>query len=250
MMMRYLPLLVKRNIKRLVVYSHPALKRVFANIPGGNHIDVVPITEALPFDAFDLYCPIMSLPYLFKTRLDTIPNKVPYLFIPEEMKQWWRTRLAEITGVKVGLVWAGGKLASTDKNRSILIKKFALLTAMEGVRWVNLQKGQESGQLKELGWDLIDWMDECEDYLETAALVDQLDLVISVDTSVAHLAGALGKPVWLLNRFNSEWRWLLGREDSPWYPSMRIFRQRERGDWHGVIKQVADVLMKLPPTSR
>lgn len=107
---------------------------------------------------------------------------------------------------------------------------------------VSLQKGEEAGQLKDLGWDILDLMDMCDDYLDTASLVFNLDLVISVDTSVAHLAGALGKPVWLLNRFESEWRWMLDRSDSPWYPKTKIFRQTEKGNWDSVIRRVAEEL--------
>jgi ADP-heptose:LPS heptosyltransferase len=110
---------------------------------------------------------------------------------------------------------------------------------------ISLQKGEESAQLKDLGWDFIDWMEECEDFLDTAGLINELDLVISVDTSVAHLAGALGKPVWLLNRFESEWRWMLERTDSPWYPGMKIFRQQELGNWESAINLVAEELVTL-----
>jgi ADP-heptose:LPS heptosyltransferase len=114
-----------------------------------------------------------------------------------------------------------------------------------GVAFVSLQKGDPAAELDEMGWPILDWMNECEDFSETAALVVNLDLVISVDTSVAHLAGALGKPVWLLNRFESEWRWQLDREDSPWYPTMRIFRQSALNDWDGVVERVASELGRL-----
>jgi len=114
-----------------------------------------------------------------------------------------------------------------------------------GVSFVSLQKGKDADQLKQSGWKVHDWMDECEDFLDTAAVIEQLDLIICVDTAVAHLAGALGKPVWMLNRFESEWRWMLEREDSPWYPTMRIFRQSRSGDWDDVIARVASALKKL-----
>ena len=104
---------------------------------------------------------------------------------------------------------------------------------------MSLQKGKDADQIKQSSRKIHDWMDECEDFLDTAAVIEQLDLVISVDTAVAHLAGAMGKPVWMLNRFESEWRWMLEREDSPWYPTMRIFRQSRRGDWDDVIARVA-----------
>jgi hypothetical protein len=114
-----------------------------------------------------------------------------------------------------------------------------------GVTFISLQKGGPAAELAEMSWPILDWMNECEDFSDTAALVVNLDLVISVDTSVAHLAGALGKPVWLLNRFESEWRWQLDREDSPWYPTMRIFRQSALNDWDGVVERVASELGRL-----
>jgi Tfp pilus assembly protein PilF len=243
MMMRYLPLLRQRGLKRLVLYCYPQLMRVMFCMPGIDQI--VPITDPLPFGDFDLYCPIMSLPYLFQTRLESIPANVPYLVVPEEMKQKWHMRLAEVPGLKVGLVWAGNQAASFDKIRSIPLNLFAPLHDSGGISFVSLQKGDRLQQLHKFEGQLIDWMDECKDYLDTAALVEQLDLIISVDTSVAHLAGALGKPVWLLNRFESEWRWMLDREDSPWYPSMRIFTQPVRNDWDSVVKRVGEELAVL-----
>lgn len=243
MMMRYIPLLKKMGLKLLTVYCFTSLRQLMQCMPDVD--DAVPVTDPLPFGRFDLFCPIMSLPYLFQTRLETIPNEVPYLKVPKISGQAWRERLDGIHGIKVGLVWAGGKITNTDARRSIPLAKFEPLLAIDGVSWVSLQKGEESLQLKELGWNFHNRMDECNNFLDTAALVDQLDLVISVDTSVAHLAGALGKPVWLLNRYESEWRWLLDRTDSPWYPTMRIFRQAERGDWDKILKRVSEELLKL-----
>jgi tetratricopeptide (TPR) repeat protein len=240
MMMRYLTLLKHKGLKRLIVYSVPTLRRVLQSLPDVD--EVVSDEGPLPCG---LYCPMLSLPHLFKTSLESVPGNVPYLNVPEEMKQKWRSRFAGMTGKKVGLVWAGGKLTGTDKIRSIPLSRFASMREIDGVNLVSLQKGEEAIQLTELGWDLFDQMDECEDFLDTAALVNELDLVISVDTSVAHLAGALGIYVWLLNRFESEWRWMLDREDSPWYPTMRIFRQKTRGDWDGVLSLVMGELVEF-----
>lgn len=236
MMIRYLPLISQMHPKHIVVYCEKPLKRIIQCLPGID--DVITMTEQLPFGRFDLYCPMMSLPYIFKTRLESVPRSVPYLFVPEDMKQRWRKRFADVPGIKVGLVWAGKKSYRENNSRSILLRQFSPLQEINGVQLVSLQK-REEGKSEEPGWNLLDWMDECGDLLDTAALIEQLDLVVSVDTSIAHLAGALGKPVWLLNRFGSEWRWLLDREDSPWYPSMRIFRQEQRGDWDSVIKRLA-----------
>ncbi len=240
MMMRYLTLLVRQAPRQLIVCCEPPLIRLFQNFPG---VDRVVSMPELPFGSFDLYCPTMSLPYLFRTRLDSIPNQVPYITIPEAVKQLWRSRLAAIDGLKVGLVWAGKGTYAKNRVRSISLQQFGPLLEIDGPRFFSLQKGDGAGQWMELGWDIVDYMDECADLLDTAALVGQLDLVISVDTSVAHLAGALGKTVWLLNRFGSEWRWLLDREDSPWYPTMRIFRQEQQEGWTDVIKRIADALV-------
>ncbi len=251
MMMRYLPLLKQRGVTRLVVHCYPVLQRVFQSI--GAVDGAIPTTEPLPVDPFDYYCPMMSLPHLFGTRLESIPGNVPYLSAPYNMKRKWRTRLKKAAGLKVGLVWAGNNRNVKDKDRSIPLHTFSPLTDIAGVQLVSLQKEEAAEQLRETGWDIQDWMKMCDDYMDTAALVAELDLVISVDTSVAHLAGALGKPVWLLNRYESEWRWMLDREDSPWYPTMKIFRQRERGNWASVISRVAEELARvtrsgLPPS--
>ena len=136
-------------------------------------------------------------------------------------------------------MWAGAKRTLTEARRSTRLQAFAPLLDAGGVQFVSLQKNEDARQLEFAKWPLFDAMDECGDLLETAALIEQLDLVISIDTSVAHLAGALGKPVWVLTRGDSAWQWLLGREDSPWYPTMRIFRQPPGGNWHDLMTDVA-----------
>lgn len=243
MMMRFLTFFKQRGVKRLIVYCEPNLKHVFQTLSSVD--EVISTDELLFIEQIDYYCSMMSLPYLFQTRLDTIPHCVPYLFAPEKKTKKWRTLLKNVIGFKVGLVWAGNILNKNNFTRSIPLNKFSILRTINGIKLISLQKGEDASQLKYLNWDILDWMDACDDFMDTAALIDQLDLVISVDTSVAHLAGALGKPVWLLNRYESEWRWLLDREDSPWYPSMRIFRQKERGDWDPVIRMITDELTKL-----
>ena len=240
MMLRYLPQTRRRGAARVAVYCEPELVRAIRALPGVD--EVIPKEQALPSGGFDCHCPAMSLPLRFGTRVDTIPRDVPYLRVPADSSRSWADRLARIGPPRVGLVWAGGGIFADDRRRSIGPATFARLLQVPGVSFVNLQKGAAAAQLLELGPGIADWMDECADFLDTAALVTHLDLVISVDTAVAHLAGALGKPVWLLNRFESEWRWLLDREDSPWYPTMRIFRQARRGDWDEVIARVASSL--------
>ena len=239
MMMRYLPLLKERGPKGLIIWATPHLARLFLSVGG---LEVIPMTKPLAPESFDLYCHMMSLPQLFQTSLETIPAEVPYLGLPAQVKEQWRARLSEVHGAKVGLCWAAGKLSGTYTRRSIELTRFLPLRDVADLQLVNLQKGKEADQLQGLDWDVLDCLGECQDFLDTAGLIEQLDLVISVDTSVAHLAGALGKPVWLLNSFESEWRWMLERNDTPWYPSMRIFRQKQRGAWDGVLSEVAEQL--------
>lgn len=241
MMMRYLTLIKEKGCKRLVVYCLPPMKRILQSIAAVD--EVICEDGAMPCG---LYCSLMSLPYLFNTRLGSIPCSIPYIHVADDMKQKWRLHFSQMTGKKVGLVWAGGKLTKSDKLRSIPLYKFASFLEIRGVHLVSLQKGEEAKkQLEALDWSFFDRMDECEDFLDTAALITELDLVISVDTSVAHLAGALGKPVWLLNRFESEWRWMRNRSDTPWYPSMTIFTQAEYGNWDNVICRVREELSKV-----
>ena len=234
---RYLPLAKERGARRVTVECEPELARLLRTVPG---VDEVLATGGPPAKA-DFQIPLMSLPLAFGTRVETIPRKVPYLFVPEELRRAWAGRLAETRGFRVGLVWAGGKVFSRDAMRSVRLAQFAPLFG-SGATFVSLQKGEEARQLAHANLRMLDAMDECRDLLDTAALIDRLDLVISVDTSVAHLAGALGKRVWLLNRFESEWRWMLEREDSPWYPSMRIFRQHRGAGWDEVVARMAAAL--------
>jgi Flp pilus assembly protein TadD len=240
MMLRYLPQLKQRGAGRLSVYCEPALVRMISALPG---VDAVLSKEhPLPPGAADCHCPAMSLPLLFGTRLDSIPQAVPYLQVPAELSENWADKLASMDRPRVGLVWAGGGILADDQRRSIDLSQFSPLLQVAGVSFVSLQKGEARAQLQQFDEGIADWMDDCEDFIDTAALMVNLDLIISVDTAVAHLAGALGKPVWLLNRFESEWRWLLDREDSAWYPTLRIFRQVHRDDWDEVIGRVASAL--------
>ena len=164
----------------------------------------------------------------------------------------WRERLADLDGLRVGLVWAGGQRLAADSRRSITLDIMAPLGQISGISFISLQKGEAAGQAANppRGLLLNDFTADLYDFAETAALVDGLDLVISVDTAVAHLAGALGKPVWLLNRFDTDWRWLLNRDDSPWYPTLRQFRQPSPGDWNNVICAARDALQRLAAGDR
>ena len=198
-----------------------------------------------PMPAFDLHCPLVSLPRVFGTNLGNIPKDVPYLRADAEDAKGWQHRLAEHSPfAKVGLAWAGSATYKNDRNRSIKLAKLAPLGQAPGVRYFSLQKGAAAAEAKTLppGMELIDWTEELKDFADTAALIANLDLVIAVDTAVAHLAGGMRKPVWTLLPFAPEWRWLLQRQDSPWYPSMRLFRQSSIGDWDSVITRVAEAL--------
>jgi tetratricopeptide (TPR) repeat protein len=243
MMLRYLPLLKGRGAGAVSVQCERALERVVRSVSG---LDPgVSCSQSVSADKFDLHCPIMSLPFLFDTTLDSIPDRVPYLTIPDELGDAWKARLSSITTMKVGLAWAGSKTLRDDAKRNIPLSAFEAAIRCGSAQVISLQKGEGAEQVGEWRGQIEDWMDDCHDFMDTAALVDNLDIVISVDSAMVHLAGALGKPVWLLNRYGSEWRWGLESERSPWYPSMRIFRQREAESWDRVIAHVANELTKF-----
>ncbi len=200
--------------------------------------------------AFDFHCPMMSLPLALGTTLETVPGPLRYLSVDPAAVAAWRGRMAGLAGLRVGLCWAGNALRPSpsarllDRRRSVGLAQLAPLAGVLGVQFVSLQKGNAAAQAAapDVGVSLHDWTDELGDFADTAALIEALDLVITVDTSVAHVAGALGKPVWILNRFDGCWRWLLDRDDSPWYPTARLFRQPAPGDWDSVIAAVAAAL--------
>ncbi len=185
----------------------------------------------------------MSAPHRLGVTLETLPAQTPYLRAPADRAEAWRERLSGWPGLRVGLVWSGNpalKLAwSADANarRSIPPEQLRPLLDRPGITFFSLQKDASTE-------DLVDFMGEMEDFADTAALVEALDLVISVDTSVAHLAGALNKPVWILSRFDGCWRWLGHRADSPWYPSARLFHQARRDDWSPVVGEISTALFE------
>jgi hypothetical protein len=200
--------------------------------------------DALP--DFDLQCPLLSLPRAFGTTLATIPAAVPYLSADPEAIARWRSRLGDGPALKVGFAWAGSPLHRNDARRSIAIEALAPLLRLAGVRWFSLQVGERAADLARLPGGLVtDLAPELADFAETAAAVHNLDLVIAVDTAVAHLAGALARPAWVLLRERPDWRWLLAREDSPWYPSLRLFRQRRAGHWPEVVARVQAALAAM-----
>jgi Flp pilus assembly protein TadD len=231
---------------RVILEVAPSLTTLLRTVPGV--ADVVAKGETLP--DYDFHLSGMSAPHRLGTTLETVPAAMPYIHAEQTRIDFWARRLAPLAGFKVGLVWAGdprpqNRLAyAIDRRRSMKLATLQPLLELPGVRFVSLQKGDAANQIASLDPALRPhhWMDEVEDFADSAALICGLDLVISVDTSVAHLAGALGKPVWILSRFNGCWRWLEGREDSPWYPSARLFHQPAAGDWESVVAHVTAAL--------
>ena len=202
------------------------------------------ISRGTPLPAFDVHCPLMSLPLACGTRLETIPAAVPYIGVPAERLEMWQDKLAAIPAPRVGLVWSGKPDHVNDHNRSMPLSRLAPVLSVPGVQFVSLQRETRDSDLIEAArWPNLTRFDEAHsDFADAAAAICLLDLVITVDTAVAHLAGALGKPVWILISHIQDWRWLIGRSDSPWYPSARLFRQAAPGDWDGVIADLAAAL--------
>jgi tetratricopeptide (TPR) repeat protein len=232
---RYVSAVAERG-GRAVLEVPPSLVRLARTASGASQV----IAAGDPLPAFDYHCPLLSLPRVFKTNLATIPAAVPYLRAPGEASAAWAERIAIASGLRVGLVWAGTTIGAID------LRLLQPLWEVSGINWFSLQVGDRSGDISLLDSveiaDLSPWL---TDFAETAAAVCQLDLVISVDTSVAHLAGALGRPIWILLPYWPDWRWLLDREESPWYPTARLFRQKKVGDWSYVIREVAAALAQM-----
>jgi tetratricopeptide (TPR) repeat protein len=239
---RYAPLLAARG-GPIVVGCQGELARLLKSVPGIEQL----LTPGQRLIGIDCHCASMDLPCLFGTTLETIPGREPYLFADPELAEAWKKRLGEDGRLKVGLVWAGRPTHPDDRNRSLALSALAPLGSVPGVRLISLQKGNAAGQLRlpPAGLELTDWTAELGDFADTAALVANLDLVITVDTAVAHLTGAMGKRVWVLLPLVPDWRWMMDREDSPWYPTARLFRQKTIGDWGGVVQAVVEPLREL-----
>ncbi len=194
---------------------------------------------------FDLYYPLMSLPGLLKTTLASVPADVPYLFAAPDLVAPWRESLGGLEGFKIGIVWRGGPAHPNDRARSIPLSCFEPLAALPGVRLFSLQKGAGAEQLQDVAgrFPITELGSRLEDFMDTAAVLASLDLLITADTAIAHLAGALALPVWVALPLVPDWRWLLDRSDSPWYPTMRLFRQKAPGDWRGVFDEIKTALL-------
>jgi len=232
--------MVKARGGHVIVEVQPGLEHLAQTVPGVD--EVVPVGGTLP--PFTCHAALLELPRLFDTTLETIPAMAPYLTVDAARVQAWRTRLNE--GLHVGLVWRGSPTNGNDHRRSMSAATMAKIAAPSGITFVNLLHNAReeeldflarAGSIRNFGAEITDWA-------ETAALVASLDLVVTVDTAMSHLAGALGKPVWVMLPFAPDWRWMLRRDDTPWYPTMRLFRQQTPGDWGGVMAAISHALVQ------
>jgi hypothetical protein len=227
---------------RVILWVDPPLVSLLSALPGVFRL----LKSSDPLPDFDLHCPLGSLPLAFRTRLETIPPDV-YLPRPAEARvQAWENRLQDRLGprgkLRVSLAWSGNPSHWDDHNRSLQLHTLSPLLDLD-VAFISLQKDpRPDDRLRLEKTDVVDFTAEITDFAETAALINCLDLVITVDTSVAHLASALGRPTWILLPCRPDWRWLLGRDDSPWYSSVRLFRQDQRRDYAPVIERVREAL--------
>jgi len=236
---RYATLLKRQGCTVLLLCQKP-LTRLLGRSNGVDQL--IPIGDPLP--PFDVHCPLLSLPRVVQTSLRNVPADVPYVFADPQLVEKWGDRLNDIEGVRIGIVWQGNPDYPDDHFCSFPLSQFGALANLTGIRLISLQKGFGTEQLNDLCGtfavtELGDDFDESTGaFMDTAAVMKNLELVISADTSVAHVAGALGVPVWIPLSTVCDWRWLLDRKDSPWYPSVRLFRQQEQDDWEAVFDEI------------
>lgn len=245
---RYAPLLAGMGAQ-VILLAQPPLVRLLRRSPGIS--EVASSTADLP--PFDYHVPLLSLPHRLGTRIGTIPAEFPYLLPAKTAVEQWAERLAPVEGLKVGLVWAGAprshdqEASALDRRRSLRLEDYRPLAAIPRVTFVSLQKGEPAKQVGASldGMRLVDMTEELVDFADTAALVANLDAVVSVDTSVCHLAGGMGKPVFILSRFDACWRWMRGQEECPWYPTARVFHQPAPGTWAPVIAKTVRAIEEM-----
>lgn len=247
---RYAAVLKRQGATHITFLCHPALKTLFTTLRGVD--EVIAFDEDVPASGWDCWTPLMSIPFYCQTRLHTIPAEIPYLHAKFETIQKWQARLPH-KGVRVGLVWQGNPRFENDADRSLSgLEVLAPLWQVADVQFISLQKGagEEQACHPPAGLPLLHFGSQIDSFADTAATVAQLDLVICVDTAIAHLAGAMGQPCWvLLPHYKTDWRWLEDRSDSPWYPAgMRLFRQSSTGDWAAVVAEVTAALATLVQT--
>lgn len=247
---RYLPYLKALGEKVILITQKP-LMPLLSRLYGVDQVFEFCKATHEKLQACDWFIPLMSLPYLFNTTLDSIPNQIPYLTVPPSYREKWQALLApQIKNQavkKIGLVYTSSNDSLFNHARTCPLQFWQPLFSLSGIQWFSLQKGTGTSPAQALATDappMIDLTCHIEDFGDTAALLEQLDLLISIDTSVPHLAGALGKPVWLLTPYIAQWRWLQHRSDSPWYPTFRLFRQPVPGAWEPVMAQVKQAILQ------
>jgi ADP-heptose:LPS heptosyltransferase len=243
---RYAPMVADRGAN--VVLAVPrALKALMTTVPGVSLV----MTDGDALPPFDLHCPLLSLPLAFGTELETVPANIPYLRPFPDRLAAWSKRLPDNGRPCIGLCWAGNPEHLNDRNRSIALEHFVPLLSIPGLDFVSVQKQVGAAQAELLSAHGVRQLgQQFEDFADTAAVVAMLDLVIAVDTSVAHLSGAMGKATALMVPFSPDWRWLLDRADSPWYPTMRLFRQSRIGDWSGPFERLGQELAEVARRQR
>jgi tetratricopeptide (TPR) repeat protein len=240
---RYAPLVAER-CKNVIVKCQKELASLLQTVEGITQVFVK--DDQLP--EFDFHCPLLNLPSIFSTTISNIPSKAPYIACDSKSIAKWKDKLLQNgPGIKIGLVWSGNPKHKKDHKRSCSLEMFSPLADVDKATYYSLQKGKAATEADDPanGLKVINYTEDIHDFTDTAGFIENLDLIISVDTAVAHLAGALGKPVWTLLPYSPDWRWMLDREDSPWYPAMRLFRQTEPGNWDGVIQHVKESLKAL-----
>jgi hypothetical protein len=237
---RYAPLVAARG-GEVIVRCHRFLKELLRDVTGVSAI----VSHEDPLREFDLHVPILSLPSIFQTNRVTIPREVPYLFADPGRREAWRQRLGDSGArLRVGLAWAGNAKNRRDQARSIGLDRLLPLLRVAGIDFVSLQI--DRGQIREFpeAVAIADLTEHIHDFADTAALMAELDLIVTVDTAAAHLAGALARPVWMLLPFVPDWRWGLEGETTLWYPTMRLFRQPAPGDWEAVVTRALTAAAK------
>jgi hypothetical protein len=246
---RYAPFVAARG-GHVILACQPELFALVRNAEGVH--EAITVDQKIP--DFDVHCPLLTLPNVFKTNLTNIPAKIPYLAADPILTEEWKQKMSPEDGrLKIGITWAGRPTHPNDRNRTFKLDMLAPIADAakanpRGAKFFSLQKGDQAKQAANppAGMDLTDFSEELRDFADTAAIVQNLDLVITADTAVAHVAGALGKPVWVFIPFVPDWRWMLERPDTPWYPAnMRLYRQSKLRDWSRPVAEIADALRQF-----
>lgn len=244
---RYLPQ-VKERGGYVGLFVQPELTRLLGDVPGADYM-----SDQSQIKEYDMVVSLMSLPHIFGTSLQSIPASIPYLNVNEQVVEAWEKEKAK-GELHVGLIWQGNTYGGAIGNRSAKLADLAPLANLSGVVYYSLQKNGNIEKMKAeenpFGEDLRDWSGGLRDFYDTAGAIKALDLIISIDTAVPHLAGAMGCPVWLALPYYNEWRWLLQGERTPWYPSLKLFRQRQEGNWQEVFQRMAEALQSMTPKRR